>query len=212
MHPRSAPANRLTLDWIRHGEPEGGVKYRGSVDDPLSATGWQQMRISVQQALDAGTRWDAIVSSPMLRCHAFASELAVKQDLPLSVLPDLREICFGDLEGLTPEQAWQQYPELLANIWQAPEQHSPPGGEPYPEFLARVHTGIQHILHQHQNRQVLIVAHGGVIRAMLSLCLNIGMAATFKMDVPYAGMTRTRVWVHQEQAEYSLQFLNGFRP
>ena len=206
------PDTTLTLDWIRHGEPEGGVKYRGSLDDPLSTTGWQQMRSTVDKALQAGTRWNAVIASPLLRCHAFATEIATQQQLPLTVLPDLRELCFGELEGLTPKQAWTQYPELLKNLWQAPEKHTPPGGELFTDFLVRVQRGIDHILQQHAGQHVLVVVHGGTIRAMLTCCLGFTPRDTFKVEVPYAGMTRTKAYLHGDHAEFALQFINGFRP
>lgn len=206
------PHTSVTLDFIRHGEPEGGVKYRGSLDDPLSATGWQQMRSSVGHALDAGTRWDAVITSPMQRCQAFAQEVATQHQLPLHILPDLRELCFGELEGMTPKQAWSSYPQLLADLWQAPEQHTPPGGEPFTDFLARVQHGIDTLLPQHAGQHLLVVAHGGVIRAMLTCCLGFTPRDTFKVDVPYAGMTRLKAYLHDDRTDFALSFINGFRP
>ncbi len=32
------------VDLLRHGEPDGGQKFRGAVDDPLSPRGWEQMQ------------------------------------------------------------------------------------------------------------------------------------------------------------------------
>ncbi len=213
------PASKIVLDLIRHGEPEGGVKYRGSLDDPLSATGWQQLRTTTRNALNAGTRWDAVISSPMLRCKAFAEEIAAQQKLPLSVLPDLRELCFGELEGLRPSEAWAQYPELLKNLWQAPELHTPPGGEPFGDFIVRVKKAVDAIIAAHLGQHVLVVAHGGVIRATLSACLNFTPRDTFCIEVPYAGMTRLRAHVHpagtdgtpdQSHTTFALAFINGF--
>lgn len=204
------PENIITLDWMRHGEPEGGVKYRGSVDDPLSGTGWQQMRATVRNALDAGVHWDAVVASPMLRCQAFAAEVATRHQLPLTILPDLRELCFGELEGMTPKQAWAAYPELLKNLWQAPERHTPPGGEPFTAFLARVQACIDIILPQFSGQHILLVVHGGVIRAMLTCCIGFTPRDTFKIEVPYAGMTRVKAYRHDDHTDFALQFINGF--
>ena len=210
MFAGDAPDKTVTLDWIRHGEPEGGVKYRGSVDDPLSERGWQQMRTSVQRALHSGTRWDAIVSSPMQRCHAFAQEVATHQQLPLTVMPDLRELCFGDLEGMTPKAAWAAYPELLKNLWQAPEQHTPPGGEPFSDFLVRIQACLDQVLPRFSGQHILMVVHGGVIRAMLTCCIGFTPRDTFKIDVPYAGMSRIKAYQHEDHTNFALQFINGF--
>jgi broad specificity phosphatase PhoE len=77
--------NNTTIDLLRHGEPEGGRMFRGGgTDHPLSQTGWQQMSQSVEARIERNRQnWDAIVSSPMLRCQAFASRLANSLELPL---------------------------------------------------------------------------------------------------------------------------------
>ena len=56
---------RTTLDYLRHGQPTGGSRYRGhGVDDPLSELGWEQMRGTTEGIDD----WQAVISSPMQRC------------------------------------------------------------------------------------------------------------------------------------------------
>ena len=65
------------IDLLRHGEPRGGAKFRGHTDDPLSETGWTQMRAAVQ----GDSPWQVVVSSPLLRCAEFAAELAASLDL-----------------------------------------------------------------------------------------------------------------------------------
>lgn len=207
-----APSKSVTLDWIRHGEPEGGVKYRGSVDDPLSELGWRQMRSSLGHALEGGTRWNTIVTSPMKRCQAFAQEVAEQLQLPMQVQPDLRELCFGELEGMTPKEAWARSPQLLADLWKAPEKHTPPGGEPFTDFTARVNASITRLLPELEGQHVLVVAHGGVIRAMLTCCLGFAPCDTFKIEIPYAGMTRVKAYLHDDRTDFALQFINGFRP
>ena len=85
------------IDLLRHGEPVGGRRYRGQIDDPLSDKGWQEMRAAV---VDKGP-WDYIVYSPLGRCADYANELALKLDIPLTADPRLKEIGFGEWEGLT---------------------------------------------------------------------------------------------------------------
>ena len=59
--------NETHVDLLRHGEVEGGERYRGSTDDALSARGWEQMRAAVGDAC----AWTGIVSSPLKRCAEF---------------------------------------------------------------------------------------------------------------------------------------------
>ena len=71
-----------TIDLLRHGEPEGGVRYRGDgVDDPLSERGWEQMWAAVGEFAD----WTHMVSSPLRRCRNFAEAMAKRYGLPLVV-------------------------------------------------------------------------------------------------------------------------------
>ena len=199
----------VVLDLIRHGEPVGGVRYRGSVDDPLSDTGWQQLRSATHQC---GCQWNAIFSSPMLRCHDFARELSTQQQIPLTVIEDLRELCFGTLEGLTPKQAWEQQPDLLTKLWQDPAGHTPPQGEPYNDFLTRVSLSLEQVISAASNQHILLVVHGGIIRATLTYLLNIHPRDTFRFEVPYAGMTRIKIYTDRQGARNtSLKFINRYQ-
>lgn len=215
MHPKTKTMQCLTLDIIRHGEPEGGVLYRGSKDDPLSERGWQQLQTATNSMLNDGAHWTHIVSSPMLRCRKFAEALAKKRSLELTIENDLRELCFGDLEGMRPEEAWQQYPDLLKDLWQAPEQHTPPNGEPFLQFTARVGQALNRILNQHHEGHILVVAHGGVIRAALNSFLNITPGDSFKIDVPYASVTRFKAFrdntTEASAVNLSLSFINKYQ-
>ena len=211
MHAAPPPDNVVTIDLLRHGEPEGGIRYRGTLDDPLSKIGWQQMNHSVNRAWSDGIRWDTVISSPMQRCQAFAKHASEHWQRPMVVQAGLRELGFGDLEGLTPEQAWAQYPELLENMWSDPQQHTPPNGESFTVFLQRVKNGLDHIINRYRNQHVLLVVHGGVIRAALTLLLNIAPKDTFQIQIPFAGLSRIQVFSDNESERHcSLTFLNRY--
>mgnify|MGYP003641104054 CR=1 FL=1 len=82
----------VQLDFLRHGETELGGGLRGSLDDPLTASGWQQM----DQAVAVASGWQGIVSSPLQRCARFAEHLAEQRGLPIEYNADLRELHFGE--------------------------------------------------------------------------------------------------------------------
>lgn len=236
MHKKQQTPKTVVLDLIRHGEPEGGTMYRGSQNDPLSATGWKQLQSSAQQAIQQGTQWQEIITSPMLRCCEFAETLAQQQKLPLSTNNNLRELCFGDLEGLTPQQAWAQYPSLLADMWKNPDAHTPPNGEPFNTFCDRVEQSITGIIQQQlstsdtpnsdtinsdvsscSSPHFLLVVHGGVIRAVLHRLFNIPPSVTFQFDVPFAAITRIVAYADTSfdkngSFTVSLKNLNGTVP
>lgn len=204
------PADKTVIDMLRHGEPEGGVKYRGSLDDPLSETGWQQMSHTLEQCRALGYEWDRVIASPMRRCLAFAEQTAETLQLPLTIVESLRELCFGDLEGMRPKDAWEQYPDLLTNMWNDPATHTPPNGESFVEFTERVSSAMSQLCVDHSGEKLLLMVHGGVVRAALHNLLKIPASATFRFDIPYASLTRFKLYNNGDNTfESALSFVNG---
>lgn len=178
-----------TIDLMRHGEPLGGRKYRGQTDDPLSEKGWGQMRAAVGEHKP----WQHIVSSPLSRCHAFATELSHKHHLPLSVDARFMEVKFGEWEGKTAEQLKAGDPDIIARFRRDPIGQRPAGAEALEDFVARVGAAWEDVLTAHQGKHVLVVCHAGVIRMVFAHVLGVPLARTYCIDVPSAGLTRITV-------------------
>jgi alpha-ribazole phosphatase/probable phosphoglycerate mutase len=175
-----------TLDFIRHGEPVGGRKYRGQIDDQLSEKGWAQMRLAV-----AGQHpWSRIVSSPLLRCRAFAEELAGRLQLPLTFDDRLKEVGFGTWEGKTAAQLDAEDPHQLTRFKADPLNARPPGAEPLQDFYSRVAAGLESLLQTDAGEHILLVCHAGVIRMALAHGLAIPLENAYRIEVPSAGLTR----------------------
>ena len=182
-------AAHTLIDLLRHGEPEGGVLIRGWRDDPLSPTGWEQMRSTVGDAAP----WQHVVSSPLVRCAAFADELAGRLGIPVTREERLRELGFGAWEGLDPARLYRDDPQAVTGFWDDPTAHPPPGGEPFDRFQSRVIAGFEGVRERFQGQHVLLVIHGGVIRMLLAHILGMPPANLFRMEVPYAAASRIRV-------------------
>jgi len=197
-----------TVDLIRHGEPEGGVRFRGWQDDPLSETGWRQMR----DAVSRHRPWKAIVSSPMSRCRAFAEELAASEGLPLEVDDRFREIGFGQWEGESPDTLAEKSPQALALFWQDPITHAPLGGEPMTLFQARVESAWQDLMIRYGGRHVLLVAHGGVNRMIIGKVLGMPLRNLFRLELPYAGISRICVQQGTARLAFHCARLDGAIP
>src|SRR5512135_3739579 len=164
-----------TIDLLRHGEPVGGQRFRGTIDDPLSELGWRQMEATAG-ALPA---WQVVVSSPLRRCADFASALAGRHGVPLEREAGLREIGFGEWEGYTAKELMETSPEALTRFWSDPRGQTPPGGEPFADFAARVVAAWEGLLARHQGKQILLVCHGGVIRLILAHILEMPLGNLF---------------------------------
>lgn len=185
------------LDFIRHGEPVGGVRYRGQTDDPLSDTGWRQMRAAIGKERP----WDVIVSSSLSRCLAFAEELSEASKLPLEVDDRLKEIGFGEWQGKTREEITQYDPGVLQRFYRDPTTYRPDGAEGLAEFKHRIVAAVNDILNRHSGKHVLVVCHAGTIRMVIGHILDIPLSNLFRIKVANAGITRV------EYAEQGEEFL-----
>lgn len=177
-----------TLDLMRHGEPIGGRKYRGQIDDPLSEKGWMQMRAAVGESAP----WTRVVSSPLLRCRAFAESLAAARGLPLTFDARLKEVGFGVWEGKSAAEIEQAAPGTIARFKTDPVNARPAGAEPLADFSARVAAGLEELLTLHAGQHVLLVGHAGVIRMALAWALHIPLEHAYRVEVESASLTRLR--------------------
>lgn len=190
-----------TLDLMRHGEPVGGRKYRGQIDDPLSEKGWAQMHAAVGDA----SPWTRIVASPLARCRAFAETLAGRHGLPLSFDERLKEVGFGEWEGKSAAEIEQDAPGTLDRFKADPMNVRPTGAEPLADFHARVAAGLDDLLVQHAGQHVLLVGHAGVIRMAFAWALHIPLVHAYRVEVAAASLTRLRF----EARRASLVFHGG---
>jgi len=174
------------IDLLRHGEVDGGLCLGNASDPPLNARGWSQMRDAT--SINAG--WQAVVSSPLQRCRAFAEELAARLDLPLRIDARLAELGFGAWEGRPWTELYASHAEALLRFQRTPGDNPAPGGEHFADFEGRVRMAWAELGHQGENRQVLVVCHAGIIRAILRQVLEMPLTSLFRIDVPHGGLTR----------------------
>lgn len=186
----------MIIDLLRHGETEQAGALRGSLDDALTATGWQQLRAAVK----AQEPWQHIVSSPLQRCARFAEELAAARDLPLAFEPALQELHFGAWEGCSTAQLMQTSAEQLGLFWANPYAFTPPEAEPLQDFERRVLAALTGLRAKHLGQHLLLVTHGGVMRLLLArarglpaehlLQVNVGYAQRARLQLDAAGQLR----------------------
>ncbi|AGL86251.1 alpha-ribazole phosphatase [Pseudomonas protegens] len=179
----------LYLDLLRHGETELGGGLRGSLDDALTATGWQQMREAVQ----GRGPWDRVLSSPLQRCARFAQELAERLQLPLSLEPDLQELHFGAWEGQSAAALMETDADDLGRFWADPYAFTPPGGEPVELFSLRVLGAIERLYQACAGQRVLLVSHGGVMRLLLARARGLPRQQLLNVEVGHGALFRLQV-------------------
>lgn len=174
------------LDLLRHGECEGGHIFRGSTDVSLTKEGWQQMAESVGRS----GGWDMVVTSPLVRCTEFARQLSASQGIPLLTLPEIREMDFGQWEGKAVAQVQIDYAEQFQQWATDPVRFNPPGSEPIQAVAKRVEQALAYCLSHFSGTKILWVAHGGIIRVTLALCIQKHFDLVNGWHVPYGCLSQ----------------------
>lgn len=179
----------LHLDLLRHGETELGGGLRGSLDDALTAKGWEQMRAAVV----ARGPWDRLISSPLQRCALFAHELGAQLNVPVSLEKDLQELHFGAWEGQSSAALMETDAEGLGLFWADPYGFTPPEGEPVSEFSHRVLGAVSRLHQAYAGERVLLISHGGVMRLLLARARGLPREQLLNVEVGHGGLFSLQV-------------------
>jgi broad specificity phosphatase PhoE len=191
-----------TIDLLRHGECEGGACYRGKLTDhSLTSKGLQQMADKIEKHKVA---WDRIIASPLKRCAFFANELSATQDIPLEFNDDLKEISFGQWDGQLTEDVWIAQAHNVELWFKDPVRHPPPGGEAADAFSNRVVSVCESLVQKYAGEKIVMICHGGVMRALLGYCLSMRHECLSRFDVPYACFSRIQIISDGEKNHYRL--------
>lgn len=160
---------RLLL--ARHGETgdQYAGRYVGATDPPLSATGREQAK-RLADVLPAGVA--RCLCSPLGRARETAELALAGRNCRVEILDTLREIDFGRWEGLSFSEIVARDQPLVADWQQDPLAFQFPGGEHTLYFWQRVQGALKAIAALPED-EVLVVCHGGVIRAMLCALLGL---------------------------------------
>jgi len=155
---------------IRHGQTDWNLaqRFQGQSDIPLNETGHKQAH-ALANRLSAET-FDAVYSSDLQRATETAKIICTSQIHPD---PRLREVHFGDWEGLTYDEIKAKHPETLA-AWEADIfKNAPPNGETLEGLAVRVQSMLDELRKKHDDQNILIVAHGGVLQTLICLALKL---------------------------------------
>ena len=171
---------------IRHGQINGYENFPvyGHTDVDLTETGILQMEKMDERLRFVG--FQAIYSSDLKRSATGARLLARSHDVPLRFLTELREIYFGDWEGLNLSQIQKRFPEELKKRQADLINYTIPGeGESVGSFSERITTCYERILAEQKENDFVIVAHGGVNRVILCNALGLDLTRIFNIHQDY---------------------------
>jgi alpha-ribazole phosphatase/probable phosphoglycerate mutase len=179
-----------TLLFIRHAETDMAGRFCGHSDPPVNKRGRSQIA-ELLKALE-GKPIDAIYTSDLARALTTADAIAERFRLsPISV-PGLREIGFGEWEGLS----WHEIESrdaVYARKWSDAYPHMPaPKGEPFEEFQSRVMTEVERLLALPDRNYLAIVTHAGVLRVVLRELCGLDEKEAWERTKSYCGFFEYR--------------------
>lgn len=175
----------MTRLWlVRHG-PTHAKAMIGWTDLPADLSQTDQI-----SRLRAALPDAPIVSSDLIRCVQTADALTPTMRLPHD--PALREINFGDWDGLSFAQAEARDPALLRAYWETPGDVAPPAGESWNAVRKRVNAAIDFYVAQ-GHADLIIVAHFGVILTQVQRAFDIDAYTAFSHKIDNLSVTTLQV-------------------
>jgi len=176
--------NRLYM--VRHGQVVGydGFPVYGHTDVEMTDVGVMQMEKLAERLRLVNI--SAIYSSDLKRSLLGAQIIARYHDAPLHALRELREMHFGDWEGLTLAEIRERFPDELEKRKTDLLNYQNPGeGESIERLSARVMNYFKSILEDQAGNDILLVGHGAVNRVILCHALGLDLSRMFKIHQDY---------------------------
>lgn len=173
---------------LRHAQSEYNEKgiFQGRLDSDLTPLGFVQARLSARELADKNI--EIIYSSPQRR--AYKTALTVADVLGLKVVVDerIREMSFGDYEGRNFWELMEKEGHLLRAWLSNPVKNPLPTQESMEHFRQRVEDFLSHVM-QSPYQNLLVVAHGGTLHAMVCLALGLGLENLWNLHMDNAALT-----------------------
>lgn len=215
--PSKVTESATTLLLVRHGRTALTENRRisgGRGPDPeLSEAGRQDAEAIANELVRVGVDGPfahlatpvVVVCSPMKRTLQTAIAIGRALGAEVEVLEELREISFGDWDGLTHDEVVERYGDLFEQ-WQGSWELSPPNGESLAEFDARVRVAKAKLLQKHAGASIVVVAHVMPIRGFLRDALDGGTAGYWRPQISPCSLTAIRVWGEQESEVQTVNY------
>jgi alpha-ribazole phosphatase/probable phosphoglycerate mutase len=192
------------LLFIRHAETYLAGTFCGQSDPPVNAAGHRQIKNLTERL-----RTESIVTvftSDLQRSVMTARVLAESFAIPCITRPALREIDFGKWEGLTWEEI-EKLDQAFAQQWlEAFPRLTPPDGESFETFEARVMAEVSYLLSQSASSLIAVVTHAGVMRAVLRTLCGLDEKTVWTLTKSYCCTFR---YAHHAHPDRRLQEVFG---
>ena len=175
------------------------------IDMGLSSLGHTQAGALAEWFKD--TQLDAVYASPMQRVRQTMAPLLLQSGLVPTILPDLREVDFGDWTGLRWEEVTRRF-EVNAFDWlEVVDNGGIPNGECAHALRTRVQPCLERILAENPHRSVAVVCHGGIIRVLLAMLLDLRLSQMAHFRIEYGSVSVVELQPEKKHA-LEIELLN----
>lgn len=194
----------MKLYLIRHGRQSSRLC---NVDVDLSEEGFRQASLVGERLFPA--KIDAVYSSDLIRALQTAQSANLYWNVEHFVRPGLREISFGDMEGMSDDDIAVKYADFKREQKKMERDLAYPGGECAADVIARALPVFEEIYASgYQN--VAVVTHGGVIRTMIAHCLGIDLAKWRLLSVDLENCSISELNLHEDTGRVYVERLNDY--
>jgi broad specificity phosphatase PhoE/CTP:molybdopterin cytidylyltransferase MocA len=178
---------RLLL--VRHGQIRQHREkiFLGQYDPPLSELGQMQAAEAAQRLCRMPLQAAAIFSSPLERTLQTAQRVSEALSLPVTEIPELREISLGRWDGRPIREIREEEPEAFARRGADPLYFAPPGGENMVRLRYRVLEALREIARRSGEKDLILVTHAGVINTVKCLLGQGDFTKILEMEKPAPG-------------------------
>lgn len=180
---------KLTL--VRHTSLDVAPSICYGQSDVGVSTNFEIERSALQKKLTAFD-FDAVYASPLKRCHLLAQALCENDSLAhfrekITLDERLKELHFGDWE-MCP---WDAIPRDIFDVWANDYANlSPPNGETFSQLHARAKDFLEDVSSHSHGKNLLVVTHGGLIRALIAEVLHMPLKRLFRITIDHASVTQ----------------------
>ncbi len=182
----------LTLYFLRHSQTAysetGGYCGRPENDPGLTPAGFEMAEAFADSY--AKHPWQAIYVSPLQRARQTAKPLSNRLGMPMTIREGLREVAYGEWEGLHPSEVYKRDHDRYMQWLTDPAWNSPPGGERGIDIARRATHVLEEIEDRYEEGNVLIVSHKATIRILLCNLMGIDIGRyRDRFDMPVTGLS-----------------------
>ena len=176
----------LRIYFVRHGETVWNTLkiFQGRSNSPLTELGVEQAKKLSQHLKDIDFK--KVYSSPQDRALQTTKLLLGDKNMEITTIDELQEINMGKVEGIPREEFEKNYPIEYHNFWNNAMDYNPSAynGESYEEILHRVKLGLEKLIKENNDGNILVISHGVTLKAIFNIINEKGIDEFSKQPVP----------------------------